>query len=56
MSMNTQDRREMEVEALVDSLGLTPSWWQNLHEQDATVKAPLGQAKVVAELGPWDLW
>ena len=55
MSMNTQDRREMDPNSLVDAVGLAPLWWQNLHEQDATVKAPLKQAEVVAELGPLGL-
>lgn len=55
MGMNTQERKEIDLGSLVSTLGMSLSWWQNLHEQDSTVKAPLEQAKVVAELGPLGL-
>ena len=55
MGMNTQERKEIDLGSLVSTLGMSLSWWQDLHEQDSTVKAPLEQAKVVAELGPLGL-
>ena len=41
--------------SLVSTLGMSLRW-QNLHEQDSTVKAPLEQAKVVANWVLWDWW
>ena len=52
MSVDPAERKEIASDRIVESLGLSPRWWESLQGGGPAVKRSLERIQVVAELGP----